>query len=110
MLLVLPGLNLDTVTPASVAPAPAPGLFPAVVTAREMLATAREKVRQQHASGFPGVQVCAHLTDDMESVVVDLFRDALASLAAPLRSRLEPGLAIIAHSGFGRREMAPYSD
>src|SRR5262245_30969462 len=85
-------------------------LSPAVLAARETLAAGREKLRRQHDAGSPGVQVCAHWTDLLEGVVVQLFREALAELSESNRAAAEPGLAVVAHSGFGRREMAPYSD
>src|SRR4051794_41600235 len=89
---------------------PAPGLSAAVVTAREKIAAAREKLRRQHESGSPGVQLCAHFTDILEAIVVELLDDALSGLSAHERSELESESAVIAHSGFGRRAMAPYSD
>jgi [protein-PII] uridylyltransferase len=88
----------------------APHLRPAVIAAREQLAEGREKLRKQHAAGSPGVQVCAHFTDLLEEIVVSLFRAALADQDEATRKRIEPSTALIAHSGFGRREMAPYSD
>jgi [protein-PII] uridylyltransferase len=36
-----------------------PRINAAVLAAREQLASGREKLRRQHASGTPGVQVCA---------------------------------------------------
>ena len=82
----------------------------AVLAARETLASSRDKLRLQHDSGSPAVQVCAHWTDVLEGIVADLFRDALGVLDEATRKAVEPHLAVIAHSGFGRREMAPYSD
>src|SRR5262249_9169509 len=82
----------------------------AVVAARESLALGREKLRRQHESGTPGVQVCAHFTDLLEGIVVELFRDALVDLSQEVRSDIESQSAVVAHSGFGRRAMAPYSD
>lgn len=87
-----------------------PRLSPATLAAREALAAGREKLRRQHDSGSPGVQVCAHFTDLLEEIVVSLFKEALESLEQPLRERLASRVALVAHSGFGRREMAPYSD
>src|SRR5436189_4292876 len=91
-------------------PAPAPGLSAGVVAAREKIAAGREKLRRQHESGSPGVQVCAHFTDLLEGIVVELYHDALADLSPDARGELESDTAIVAHSGFGRRAMAPYSD
>jgi [protein-PII] uridylyltransferase len=85
-------------------------LNPAVVSARERLQQGREKLARQHASGSPGIQVCAHFTDLLEGIVVDLFQAALAELDPAARQRIEPAVSLLAHSGFGRREMAPYSD
>src|SRR3954451_19614257 len=87
-----------------------PRISAAVLRARDDVAAGREKLRKQHESGTPGVQVCAHFTDLLEGIVVDLFRDALAELSATSRGEVEAATAVIAHSGFGRRAMAPYSD
>jgi [protein-PII] uridylyltransferase len=80
------------------------GLSAAVIAAKERLALGRYKLRQQHASGSPGAQVCAHFTELLEDIVLDLFHETTDD--SPLASRV----ALVAHSGFGRREMAPYSD
>ena len=85
-------------------------LSPAVVAARDELAAGRDKLRRQHDSGSPGVQVCAHFTDLLEEIVLALFQAALNGLDEPQRNRLAASSALVAHSGFGRREMAPYSD
>src|SRR5438552_2984860 len=97
---------LDEIRPAP----PAPGLSAAVVAAREKIVAGREKLRRQHESGSPGVQLCAHFTDLLEGIVLELFDDALAGLSPSERTDLESDTAIIAHAGFGRRAMAPYSD
>src|SRR3954468_24884314 len=80
-----------------------PGLSAAVVAAKEKLATGREKLRQQHERGSPGVQLCTHFTELLDEIVLDLF-------GAAAEERLASRIALVAHSGFGRREMAPYSD
>lgn len=91
-------------------PSSAPGIGAAALAAREQLAAGREKLRRQHDSGSPSVQVCAHFTDLLEQIVLALFQDALASLPAATAKQLVSATSIVAHSGFGRREMAPYSD
>jgi [protein-PII] uridylyltransferase len=85
-------------------------LHPAVTAARETIAAGRDKLRKQHEAGSPGVQVCAHFTELLEEVVLSLFRAALDELDEPTRKKVEPAVCLAAHSGFGRREMAPYSD
>jgi [protein-PII] uridylyltransferase len=87
-----------------------PRLNPAVLSARERLTAGREKLRSQHDSGTPGIQVCAHFTDLLEGIVLDLFRAVLNEMDPAARQRIEPHCALVAHSGFGRREMAPFSD
>ena len=87
-----------------------PRLQPAVIAAREQLAAGREKLRRQHDSGSPGVQVCAHFTDLLEQIVLALYQDALAELPRAAQERMASSVALVAHSGFGRREMAPFSD
>src|SRR2546421_9858433 len=92
------------------APPPAPGLSAAVICAREKIVAGREKLRRQHESGSPGVQLCAHFTNLLEGIVLELFDDALAGLSPSERAAVEADTAIIAHGGFGRRGMAPFSD
>jgi len=56
------------------------------------------------------VQVCAHFTDLLEGLVLELFEAAFDELGAGVQTELREKTAIVAHSGFGRREMAPFSD
>jgi [protein-PII] uridylyltransferase len=106
----MPDAPAPTTAESRTAPPPAPGLSAAVISAREKIAAAREKLRRQHESGSPGVQLCAHLTDILEAIVLELYEDALTSVSPHERSELESESAVVAHSGFGRRAMAPYSD
>ena len=64
---------------------------------------------QQHRDGSPGIQVCAHLTDLLDTVVLEIFAGALAA-AGEQMSQLDSQIALVAYGGYGRREMAPYSD
>ncbi len=83
------------------------GLPPAVIQARGRLKQGRLKLRAQHDSGSPSVQVCVHQTDLIDSIVLDLFDAALEQ--ANLRE-LTSQFALVAHGGYGRRDVAPYSD
>ena len=80
------------------------GLSAAVIAAKGHLALGRDKLRKQHAEGSPGAQVCTHFTELLEEIVLDLFHDVATD------QRLSARVALVAHSGFGRREMAPFSD
>jgi [protein-PII] uridylyltransferase len=87
-----------------------PRISPAAIAAKEQLARGREKLQKQHDGGSPGIQVCNLFSTLLEEIVLKLYEAALAELAPTLRQKLEPQVALVAHSGFGRREMAPYSD
>ena len=88
----------------------APRIRPAVLAAKEQLARGREKLKSQHQAGSPGIQVCNLFATLLEDVVLTLYSAALSELDAAARQRIEPQVALVAHSGFGRREMSPYSD
>ncbi len=81
-----------------------------ILSARECLATEREALRQRHGEGTPGVQVCVGMADLLDSIVLDLFDNAVAQLPAPEAEALLKDVCLIAHGGFGRRDVAPYSD
>ena len=81
-----------------------------MAAAKETLLRGRQKLEKQHEAGTPGVQVCAHFTDLLEGRVIELFQAALAELEAGPRKEFEERVTLVAHSGFGRREMAPFSD
>ncbi len=86
------------------------GLHPAVLAVKEHLARGREKLRKQHAFGSPGVQVCRAMSDLFDEVVLRLWEVAIAELGEAARTALASRVVAVAHSGYGRREMAPYSD
>ena len=86
------------------------GLHPTVLAAKEQLARGREKFRRQHAAGSPGVQVCQVMSDLVTDVVTNLWQTAVEELSAAAERDMLPRVALVAHSGFGRSEMAPYSD
>ncbi len=83
-------------------------LEPQVLAARKILAEGREKLQLQYDAGSPGIQLGFFLTDVFDEVVLGIFDAAVA--AHPYRERLSDGIAIVAHSGYGRRDNAPHSD
>ncbi|WP_425614539.1 [protein-PII] uridylyltransferase [Anatilimnocola sp. NA78] len=87
-----------------------PSLHPDVVAAKVRLSEVRAKLRSQHESGSLGVQVCTHFAESLDEIVISLFQAAVADLDPALRDRALAETCVIAHSGFGRRELAPYSD
>ena len=87
-----------------------PTLRPAVVAARAALAAGRQKLAAQHRGGSPGVQVCRRLTEMVDAVLVGLFEDAIAEEDQNQSEPLLDSLAVVAHGGHGRQQLAPYSD
>ena len=71
---------------------------------------ARARIAAQHAAGVQGWAVCVLASDHFDSIVRGLWTAILADLSAADAARLERHAALVAHGGFGRREMAPWSD
>jgi [protein-PII] uridylyltransferase len=80
-------------------------LHPQVIEARTQLAEARIKAANLHASGATGPQVCFAWADSVDAIIQRLI------LAACDGSGIDPSrFAFIALGGYGRRDLAPYSD
>ncbi|MEK6233495.1 MAG: hypothetical protein N2C14_02190, partial [Planctomycetales bacterium] len=86
-----------------------PNLRDRVVIATERLAAGREKLRKRHAKHSPGVQVCNAVTDLIDHVILELYESALRDLDDD-SGELRSNIALVAHGGYGRRDMAPFSD
>lgn len=84
-----------------------PTLKLVVLDSREKLREGREAIWQQHQAGLPGPDVCSQVADLYDDVVLEIWNEAVAA-QGPHHS-LE-GIALVAHGGFGRRDVAPYSD
>ncbi len=81
-----------------------------IAAAKQRLADALEDLKQRHVSGCAGKALCAALSDRRDAVVLDLFEAALADLAGEGAEKLRSQVALVAHGGYGRRDVAPYSD
>jgi [protein-PII] uridylyltransferase len=88
----------------------APLFRPAVGRAAGMLVDLRTRIAAQHAAGGPGVSTCALATDLFDRIVLDVWEGVLVALPAAQAEGVRSGVALVAIGGFGRREMAPYSD
>ena len=80
---------------------------PIVLRCRAALEEGRRKALEQHRSGTPGMQVSTLLADLYDDVVLDIWHEAIREHATDERLT---GLSLIAHGGFGRRDLAPFSD
>jgi [protein-PII] uridylyltransferase len=87
-----------------------PAFHPAILAARERLAQQREKIKRQHAGASPGIQVCALMAGLLDSLVLDLWQAALEMVGEAGENGLGSQVALVAHGGYGRRDVAPYSD
>jgi len=83
-----------------------PNFRPVVLAARERLVTGREKLKRLHKGGEAGIQVSRSLTDLVDTVVLELFEAALTDVGDDFDSIA----ALVAHGGYGRRDIAPFSD
>ena len=82
---------------------------PAVLAARQRLADGRREIEEQHRAGSPGIQISTRLAELLDAVVLDLFEAARTDQPAG-EPDLAGEVALVAHGGYGRRDVAPYSD
>jgi len=85
----------------------APSLSEKVLTCRERLQRGRERCQIQHDTGSRGVQVSARVCDLYDDLVLEAWNQACED---HFGGDTPPGMALVAHGGFGRRDLAPYSD
>jgi len=81
-----------------------------VVEAKRLLQEGREKAKSRHAEGLPSVLACAQITDMLETIVLDTYEAALADMHEADAKHLARNVTLVAHGGFGRRDVAAYSD
>jgi [protein-PII] uridylyltransferase len=81
-----------------------------VVAAKARLARGYEEFKRLHQEGCGGVELCAKFADLRDAVLLDLIREALADLNEAGPNGLLSKIALVANGGYGRREVAPFSD
>jgi len=86
------------------------GLPANVLAAKARLAEAHAQFRQRHQAGCPALELCAAMTGLRDAVVRDLFTAAVEDLGGPDSQGSLSDIALVAHAGYGRRDVAPGSD
>ncbi|MEI8371368.1 MAG: [protein-PII] uridylyltransferase [Planctomycetota bacterium] len=81
-----------------------------VLAAKARLAKGHEDFKARHLAGCPGIELCALNSNLRDAVIVELVEDALKDLGEAGPRGLMNDIAIVAHGGYGRRDVAPYSD
>ncbi|MFT7640588.1 MAG: [protein-PII] uridylyltransferase [Pirellulaceae bacterium] len=85
------------------------GLHPNILLIRNKLTQGRERLRAQHDAGSPGIQVCTRMADLNDTLILEIYENAIKELGQRGKE-LEGNIALVPHGGFGRRDVAPYSD
>jgi [protein-PII] uridylyltransferase len=81
-----------------------------VLAAKARLAKGHEDFKARHNAGCPGIELCALISNLRDAVIGELLEDALKDLGEDGPKGLLNEIAIVAHGGYGRRDVAPYSD
>ncbi|MBI2823207.1 MAG: [protein-PII] uridylyltransferase [Planctomycetia bacterium] len=83
---------------------------PHILAAKQRLVEGREKLHKRHAKGAFGVQISGAMADLFDTIVLDLYQAALVELGEAGPDGLASHMALVPHAGYGRRDVAPYSD
>ena len=80
------------------------------MAARKRLGDGQEQLKRRHQEGNSGTGLCAATSDLRDEVLLDLYDIALAELGLTGPKALGGKIALVPHGGFGRRDVAPFSD
>jgi [protein-PII] uridylyltransferase len=81
-----------------------------VLAAKARLAKGHEDFKARHQAGCSGVELCALISNLRDAVIGELVEAALADLGEAGPKGLLSQIALVAHGGYGRRDVAPWSD
>ncbi|RMF39495.1 MAG: [protein-PII] uridylyltransferase [Planctomycetota bacterium] len=75
---------------------------------RKRLKEGRQVIRARHDTGASGPEVCRMMTDLVDSIVLDIYRAAVQQVRP--QAWQDAPWCLVAHGGYGRRDLAPFSD
>jgi [protein-PII] uridylyltransferase len=81
-----------------------------VLAAKQRIALGYEECKSWHQAGMPGVELCGKITDLRDDVIKELIEAELEDLSESGPSGLLSQITLVAHAGYGRRDVAPFSD
>ncbi len=81
-----------------------------VSAAKQCLVEGQWELQRRHEAGGAGGDVCAALSDLWDQALLALTNAALDDLGCGGPDGLWRHIALVAHGGYGRRDVAPYSD
>ncbi|MGW8258006.1 MAG: DUF294 nucleotidyltransferase-like domain-containing protein, partial [Thermoguttaceae bacterium] len=87
-----------------------PSIRANIVEAKARLAAGYEDFKRRHQAGCSGVELCSRIADFRDALLLDLIHTALDDLGESGPRGLLSQMALVAHGGYGRREVAPFSD
>lgn len=79
-----------------------------ILEAKARLGAGYQDLKRLHRQGASGPDLCRQASDRRDEIILALIREAAES--ASIDKSLADRLAFVAHGGYGRREVAPFSD
>jgi [protein-PII] uridylyltransferase len=76
--------------------------------AKRFLKLKETRIKQRHRAGVGGAEICRMRSDVMDCLARQLWAESLAAL--PQDKRAKVNFSVVAHGGYGRRIMSPFSD
>ncbi len=86
------------------------GPVPAAQELKDLLTLERREIESLHRGGALGGQVSSALTDLYDRIILRAYEEAVGRMPAAGRPRLLRDLALVAVGGYGRGDVAPFSD